>query len=136
MFEYVQWQVLSAMQLTDDGLTFREVLDAVSTDPASLIAVALVLGFFGLIVYFGAIRTADGGPAPGRDRPTGPAQTAQPEVRERARRGASRGDRHPDSLQVLLEKRVPGDQHALRPWDHGTPLRRPPRRGRGRPRGR
>jgi len=39
--------------LVQDGLTFRDIIDSLPTDPASLIALLLVVGFFGLIVYFG-----------------------------------------------------------------------------------
>ncbi len=37
----------------DDGLTFREVLDSLPADPASLVVLALVLGFIGTVGYFG-----------------------------------------------------------------------------------
>jgi hypothetical protein len=36
-----------------DGLTLAEVIQALPTDPASLVALALVVGFFGAMVWFG-----------------------------------------------------------------------------------
>jgi len=37
----------------DDGLTFREIIESLPTDPAALVVLLLVVGFFGFIVYFG-----------------------------------------------------------------------------------
>jgi hypothetical protein len=51
------------LQQQDDGLTFREVLESLPTDPASLIAIVLLGGFIALVVYFGA--RGGGGPAKG-----------------------------------------------------------------------
>ncbi len=53
--------LLSLVQATRDGLTFREVLSDLPTDPGSLFALALVVGFLGLLLHFGRDR---GGPPP------------------------------------------------------------------------
>ncbi len=38
---------------SDDGLTLGEIIDSLPTDPGSLVALALVFGFVGVILYFG-----------------------------------------------------------------------------------
>ncbi len=38
---------------TSDGLTLSEIVQALPTDPASLVALALVVSFFGVILWFG-----------------------------------------------------------------------------------
>ena len=53
--------------LSDDGLTFREILADLPVDPASIFALLLVIGFGGAIVYFGT-------------RPGSPPSTSGPEA--------------------------------------------------------
>jgi len=45
--------VATLLQSDSDGLTIGELLGSLPTDATSLFAAALLLGFFGLIVYFG-----------------------------------------------------------------------------------
>jgi hypothetical protein len=45
--------VVTLLQSDSDGLTLGEIIESLPTDPTSLFATALVVGFFGLIVYFG-----------------------------------------------------------------------------------
>jgi hypothetical protein len=54
--------VPSAMLLiqSGDGLTMGEIIDSLPTDPASLVVLALVLGFVGVIAYFG-LRSGESG---------------------------------------------------------------------------
>ncbi len=37
----------------DTGLTFREVVASLPVDPASLFGLALLLGFFGVVLWYG-----------------------------------------------------------------------------------
>jgi hypothetical protein len=62
----------------DSDLTFREVLDSFPDDPASLFTLALLLGFFGLIVWAG-LKGSKGGDkiGPGPDDPEEPAGRSQ-----------------------------------------------------------
>ncbi len=48
--------LLSFVQATRDRLTLREVVSDLPTDPGSLFALALVVGFFGLLFHFGRER--------------------------------------------------------------------------------
>lgn len=41
---------------SSDGLTLSEILQSLPTDPASLVALALVVLFFGAIFWFGTRR--------------------------------------------------------------------------------
>ena len=47
--------VTSAVLLlqADDGLSLREIIASLPADPASLVVLALVLGFIGTVGYFG-----------------------------------------------------------------------------------
>ena len=45
----------------DDGLFFRTIIDTLPSDPASLVALVMGLGFVGVILYFG---TKSSAPAP------------------------------------------------------------------------
>jgi hypothetical protein len=48
--------VVSLAQASDDGLTLSEIIDSLPTDPGSIFVILLMVGFFGLILYFGIIR--------------------------------------------------------------------------------
>jgi hypothetical protein len=52
---------LGPIQAEDGGLTFDEVVEALPTDPASIFALLLLAGFFGLIVYLGVVRRGSSG---------------------------------------------------------------------------
>jgi hypothetical protein len=53
--------VASLTQASDgDGLTFSEIIDSLPTDPASMVVMILLAGFFGVVLYFGVKRSGDG----------------------------------------------------------------------------
>jgi hypothetical protein len=45
-----------------DGLTFREILSDLPTDPASIFTIGFLLGSVALVVCFGGPRAGKGGP--------------------------------------------------------------------------
>jgi len=60
---------------SDGGLTFREILADFPVDPASIVALLLLVGFGGAIVYFG---TRPGTP-PSGSGPDAPRHDSDPE---------------------------------------------------------
>ncbi len=60
------------MQSADEGLTLAEVIESLPTDLGSFFALALLVAFFGAIVYFG---TRSGTATPGDSSTTPPSRT-------------------------------------------------------------
>jgi hypothetical protein len=57
---------------TDDGLTFRELLADFPVDPASIVALALGLGFGGAVLYFGTRQRSTEGTSKSQPSPRSP----------------------------------------------------------------
>jgi hypothetical protein len=47
---------------SDDGLTFREILSGLPTDPASIFTLLVLFGSVAIVVWFGGPRAGKGGP--------------------------------------------------------------------------
>jgi hypothetical protein len=51
----------AALQASDDGLTLREIVDAVPTDPAAIFTILLVVGSVALVLWAGRGSSGKGG---------------------------------------------------------------------------
>jgi hypothetical protein len=78
--------VATLLQSDSDGLTISELLGSLPTDATSLFAAALLLGFFGLIVYFGR--------GSGSSNAAGP-EAPESEIRDKRELSPSEGDPGP-----------------------------------------
>jgi len=51
----------AALQASDDGLTFREIVDSLPTDPAAVFTIMLVVGSVALVLWAGRGSGGKGG---------------------------------------------------------------------------
>lgn len=51
----------AALQASDDGLTFRELVDSLPTDPAAVFTIMLVVGSVALLLWAGRGSGGKGG---------------------------------------------------------------------------